>query len=168
MSLKGLPGSVGAVSISRLSTLLHLEGDIPAPTAIFKLRPIKRAPDSHRSLLSALALFTVAIPVQVAFVAIVYWFGWMDLPFLFVASFFGFFCISVSDHAILRASNQMFPQLCSSLVLAEVMTLSFWEQGWDPDNYCLPIHSAFCDLVGQLLLVACYEVVGRMGADVDL
>lgn len=40
--------------------------------------------------------------------------------------------------------------------------------GYDPDNYCLPVHSALCDLAGQLLLVACYEFAGQMGADVDL
>ena len=55
-----------------------------------------------------------------------------------------------------------------SLSLAHYLTLAFWAYGYDPDNYCLPVHSALMDLTGQLMLVACYELVGQIGVDVDL
>lgn len=58
-------------------------------------------------------------------------------------------------------------QAVFSLLMGHALPLLFWSNGWDPDNYCLPIHSSLCDLVGQLLLVLCYELVGQLGTDVD-
>ena len=46
-----------------------------------------------------------------------------------------------------------------SLVVARTLTGFLWSKKLDPDMYALPIHSALMDLVGQLLLVLCYEIV---------
>jgi solute carrier family 41 len=43
-----------------------------------------------------------------------------------------------------------------------------WRRKLDPDMYAMPIHSALMDLVGQGLLVACFEIVQRMGKNVEL
>jgi solute carrier family 41 len=39
-----------------------------------------------------------------------------------------------------------------------------WSKNRDPDLYALPIHSALMDLIGQLLLVLCFEIVTSLGA----
>ncbi|KIO25583.1 hypothetical protein M407DRAFT_208950 [Tulasnella calospora MUT 4182] len=148
--ISGLPGSVGAVSISRLSTLLHASEDLPMRTPHSEF--IKSPPKGYRGSLTGATLFVVSVPVMLTFLAFVYATGWMDLPFLFVGAFIGFFCLSTTI----------------ALVIAHYLTLIFWSRGYDPDNYCLPVHSALCDLIGQLMLVACYELAGELGADVDL
>lgn len=176
----GLPGSVGAVSISRLSTLLHAFGSPPPPTkwSLTKISSVSdlvrwdsTVPSSHRPWLSAATLFGIALPVQLTFLIFVYATGWMDLPFMFVGTFIAFFCFSVGRGSLSRrlaVLTILAYQVISSLTLAHFATLLFWSNGYDPDNYCLPVHSALCDLVGQLMLVACYELVGQMGGDVGL
>jgi solute carrier family 41 len=37
---------------------------------------------------------------------------------------------------------------------------------YDPDMYALPIHSAIMDLVGELLLVSCFELASAIGLHV--
>ena len=49
-----------------------------------------------------------------------------------------------------------------SLLLARFLTNYLWSKKLDPDMYALPIHSALMDLVGQLLLVLCFELVLRI------
>lgn len=150
--ISGLPGSVGAVYISRLSTLLHASDDLPKRTPHSRLEFMKAPPAGSRGSLTGTTLFAVSLPVMLTFLAFVYGTGWMDLPLLFVGAFIGFFCLSTAI----------------ALVIAHYFTLIFWSRGYDPDNYCLPVHSALCDLIGQLMLVACYELAGELGADVDL
>jgi solute carrier family 41 len=53
-------------------------------------------------------------------------------------------------------------QVAISLFLARFLTNYLWSKKLDPDMYALPIHSAFMDLVGQLLLVLCFEIVLRI------
>jgi len=72
-----------------------------------------------------------------------YYLGWLSLPFAFVASSVIFFSLAV----------------LISLFIAKWLTQFLWNKGRDPDMYALPIHSAFMDLVGQSLLVACFEFV---------
>ncbi|KAG8933735.1 hypothetical protein FRC03_010280 [Tulasnella sp. 419] len=161
--ISGLPGSVGAVSISRFSTCLHAAQPLPAKvlwhgdSANTHRRRLSSslqisAPPSHRPFLTSAMLFLISLPVSSAFVGFVYAAGWMDLPFVFVALFLVFFCVAVTV----------------SLLMAHYLTLIFWAFGCDPDNYCLPVHSALTDLCGQLMLVACYELAGQLGTDVNL
>ncbi len=52
-----------------------------------------------------------------------------------------------------------------SLILARFLTNYLWSKGHDPDMYAMPIHSSVVDLVGQLLLVMCFEVVCVVGRE---
>lgn len=136
---------------------------------------MKAPPAGSRGSLTGTTLFAVSLPVMLTFLAFVYGTGWMDLPLLFVGAFIGFFCLSVSDRqcccdsaARLSVLTLSLIKTAIALVIAHYFTLIFWSRGYDPDNYCLPVHSALCDLIGQLMLVACYELAGELGADVDL
>lgn len=57
-------------------------------------------------------------------------------------------------------------QVSFSLVIARLLTNFLWKRDKDPDMYALPIHSALMDLVGQLLLVLCFEIVSLLGLSV--
>jgi len=54
-------------------------------------------------------------------------------------------------------------QVAVSLLIADALTNYLWSRNFDPDMYALPIHSATMDLVGQLLLVLCFQLVSLMG-----
>jgi solute carrier family 41 len=54
-------------------------------------------------------------------------------------------------------------QAITSLFLARFLTNALWKRSLDPDMYALPILSALVDLVGQLLLVACFEILSHLG-----
>jgi solute carrier family 41 len=56
----------------------------------------------------------------------------------------------------------------TSLYLARTLTTFLWSRGKDPDVYALPVHSALMDLVGQVLLVTCFEVVSVLGGRVGM
>jgi len=58
-------------------------------------------------------------------------------------------------------------QVFTSLVIARLLTNWLWSIKKDPDMYALPIHSAMMDLVGQLLLVLCFEIVSLLGGHVE-
>jgi len=58
-------------------------------------------------------------------------------------------------------------QVFTSLVIARLLTNWLWSIEKDPDMYALPIHSAMMDLVGQLLLVLCFEIVSLLGGRVE-
>lgn len=60
------------------------------------------------------------------------------------------------------------PQVLSSLWFAQNLTNFLWRRGRDPDMYAMPIHSSMIDLVGQLLLVVCFELVSLMGQQVGV
>ncbi|KAF7323489.1 Mg transporter [Mycena chlorophos] len=143
--ISGLPGGVGSIFASRLSTSLHAaklgaDGD-HAP---------KPKPPSDWVVM--LTLLAVTIPVEILFLALLTAFGWLDLPFVFAAFSVLFFCIAVA----------------ASLLLARWLVQFLWARNLDPDVYALPIHSALMDLIGQLLLVACFEIVHLLGGKVEV
>lgn len=57
-------------------------------------------------------------------------------------------------------------KVVASLFLARGLTTLLWKRNLDPDMYALPIQSALVDLIGQLLLVVCFELVSLMGLPV--
>ncbi|EJD48666.1 hypothetical protein AURDEDRAFT_150809 [Auricularia subglabra TFB-10046 SS5] len=139
----GLPGSVGSVFVSRLSTALHAHGSPGATLHAHTLAP-------SRPTLVGLTLFFVTLPVTVLFIVFLRVAGWVLLPASFILLFIFFFSLSVAV----------------SLVLAKWITIWLWKTGRDPDTYALPIQSSLVDLISQLLLVACYIIAGKVGADV--
>jgi len=158
--ISGLSGSVGSIYISRLSTSLHatsasLSAKQVAPRSSHQrqLSISSGAVDPtepHRPLLTAITLSVVAFPVQLAFIAFVYFAGWMELPLLFVGFYLLFFCFSTAF----------------SLVLAHFLTHFLWARKLDPDTYCMPIHSSLVDFSAQLMLAGCYQLVAALGGDV--
>ncbi|CAG7846101.1 SubName: Full=Uncharacterized protein {ECO:0000313/EMBL:CCA66834.1} [Serendipita indica DSM 11827] len=161
----GIPGSVGSVYISRLSTSLHeaqghsghqrgdghehSRGALDSPRSFLKPKDeaTKRALKDARPRISGLALFLVTVPVQVIFLTVAYASKWLELPALWAAGFVIFFATTV---------------VCS-LVLSHYLSVLIWNRDLDPDTYALPIQSSLCDLMGQTFLVTCYEVVGLIG-----
>jgi solute carrier family 41 len=53
----------------------------------------------------------------------------------------------------------------ASLSLSHYLTVFLWNRDFDPDTYALPLQSAIVDLIGQVFLVTCYELVGLITGD---
>ncbi|KAI0093837.1 hypothetical protein BDY19DRAFT_989371 [Irpex rosettiformis] len=151
--ISGLPGNVGSIFVSRLSTALHtasytLTGlpqvstdDLPANSQ----SPPSQDHPSPRLVM--ITLLCVTFPIEVAFLATLRALGWLRVPFVFLAASLFFFVIAV----------------VASLFLAQALTNLLWKRNLDPDMYALPIHSALMDLIGQLLLVVCFEILSHLG-----
>ncbi|CAE6441420.1 unnamed protein product [Rhizoctonia solani] len=139
--MTSLPGSVGAVFVSRLSTELHQSENNPS----------NKPPGGSPKLVS-FTLFAVGFPVLLSYLLFVWGAGWLPLPVGFVGLFVAIFGVTV----------------VVALALAYYLTHLFWRYGFDPDAYCLPVHSAVVDLIGQLFLVACYELASLLGNDVKI
>jgi len=135
--ISGLPGSVGSIFISRISTSLH------AATS----RPSHARDPTPSSRLVMITLILVTVPIEFVFLGMLHIFGWIKLPFLFAIFSLAFFCVAVYV----------------SLIVAQSLTRYLWSKGLDPDMYALPIHSALMDLIGQLLLVLCFLLVSFLG-----
>lgn len=118
-----------------------------------------------------MTLLVVSLPIQIVFLSVVYMFGWLHLSIVFAALEVMFFCITVSfqditwHHAYLFAKHTHL-QVLISLFLAQSATNILWSYNLDPDMYAMPLHSALMDLVGQSLLVACYELASLLGSKV--
>ena len=139
----GLPGAVGSVYVSRLSTSLHAHSELGSPVSPSALA-------SARPRLVELSLFLICIPVLVIFVTFLDIAGWVSFPLAFVLLFSVFFCVAV----------------LLSLYLSRVITFWLWRRGHDPDMYALPIQCSIVDLISQILLVGCYIMANALGADV--
>ena len=105
---------------------------------------------SGRVSVSMFSKSMVENQVTVAFIVFLRVAGWVLLPASFILLFIFFFSLSVAI----------------SLVVAKWITIWLWKSGRDPDTYALPIQSSLVDLISQLLLVACYIIAGKVGADV--
>ncbi|KAM5542758.1 hypothetical protein V8D89_003719 [Ganoderma adspersum] len=148
--IAGLPGGVSAIFVSRLSTALHA-----TTTKISSaMASVTNLPEKHnpKPRLVMLTLILVSIPVEIIFLGCVIGFGWIHLPFLFIVLKVMFFLVAITI----------------SLLVAQLTTTFLWKWHLDPDMYALPCQSALTDLVGQLLLVACYEIASLLGVKVAL
>ncbi|ELU43791.1 Snf7 domain-containing protein [Rhizoctonia solani AG-1 IA] len=85
--MTSLPGSVGAVFVSRLSTELH-QGES---------NPNKKSSDQGNPKLVSLTLFAVGFPVLISYLLFVWGAGWLPLPFGFVGLFVAIFGITILD-----------------------------------------------------------------------
>jgi len=139
--LCGLPGSIGSIFVSRLSTELHA-----GPLTLAYPSPGKK------DFITSVILGLVGLPVVFTYLAFVCAAGWLNVPSLLLFIYVITFCVSTAF----------------SLGLAYLLTHFLWSRNLDPDSYCLPIHSSLVDLVGQCLLVVAYLVSSGLGADVKL
>ncbi|KAJ1310528.1 hypothetical protein OPQ81_007258 [Rhizoctonia solani] len=110
-----LPGSVGAVFVSRLSTELHQS----------ETNPSNKSRGGGSPKLVSFTLFAVGFPVLLSYLVFVWSAGWLPLPVGFVGLFIAMFSITVA----------------AALALAYYLTHLFWRYGFDPDAYCLPVHN---------------------------
>ncbi|KAI0345011.1 hypothetical protein BDW22DRAFT_1325659 [Trametopsis cervina] len=151
--ISGLPGNVGSIFVSRLSTALHAAtySFTGLPTASTEDVSASKPPTPVRSppapRLVMITLCCVTFPIEIAFLATLRALGWLRVPFVFLAASLFFFVVAV----------------IASLFLAQALTNFLWKRDLDPDMYALPIHSALVDLVGQLLLVICFEILSHLG-----
>jgi solute carrier family 41 len=126
----GIPGSVGSVYISRLSTALHEakghegyqrgdgydhhsmpSGSVASPAKGFfvpKDRATENAVKEARPRVSGVALFCATVPVLVIFILVSYVTRWVDLPALWACGFIIFFELAVSstDPRLINASDR--------------------------------------------------------------
>lgn len=84
----GLPGSIGAIFVSRLSTAFHAAAITILPSVV------DRKPHPSARLVMT-TLLVVGFPIQLVFLAFIYMFGWVHLPFVFVAFEVLFYLIAV-------------------------------------------------------------------------
>jgi solute carrier family 41 len=89
--LLGLPGSVGSIFVSRLSTALHAAALLPNMS-------MSLGDDSNPHLVM-ITLLLITIPLEVVFIATLKWFGWLHLPFIFAVFSVLFFCCAVSTYS---------------------------------------------------------------------
>ncbi|KAF9464530.1 solute carrier family 41 member 1 [Collybia nuda] len=148
--ISGLPGSVGSILVSRLSTSLHAAALSITPTSA-RFPQGKNVPPPDTKLVTITLLF-VTLPVEIIFLSVIRGLGWLQLPFVFIGLSVVFFFFAV----------------LISLVIARLLTEYLWAKELDPDMYALPVHSALMDLIGQLLLVICFEIVQLLGARVRM
>ncbi|KAI0628786.1 hypothetical protein C8Q77DRAFT_339917 [Trametes polyzona] len=149
--ITGLPGGVSAIFVSRLSTALHA-ATAKASSLLSSVHDLDKDKHHPSPRLVMITLIAVSVPVEIAFLTTVHLLGWIKLPFIFIVLQVLFFLIAVTI----------------SLLMAQLITTFLWKRGFDPDMYALPCQSALTDLVGQLLLVACYEFASLLGAQVAL
>ncbi len=110
-----------------------------------------------------ITLLLVTLPVEITFILILRTLGWLHVPFIFAAFSVFFFCCAVCPshiRALLIADQEL--QVFVSLSIAHLLTNLLWKRGLDPDMYALPIHSALMDLVGQTMLILCFEIVSLL------
>lgn len=153
----GLPGAVGSVFVSRLSTSLH--------AAAAHSYPSDKIYAGSRNILTTLTLFLVTLPVLFIFIGSIQLIGWTKLPLVFIFIFIPIFCLTVS-FLIVCCYRIDVVQVLISLTTARLLTQFLWSRGLDPDTYALPIQSSLVDLSGQLMLAACFEIASALGADV--
>jgi len=152
----GLPGSVGSIFVSRLSTALHQAASVIASTSLPGSTSSRFKPNSGTTMppnmrIIVFTLFLVTLPIEVIFLTLMRVLGWVTLPLAFLCFAVIFFCVAV----------------IASLVISQHLTIFLWSKGLDPDSYALPLQSSLVDLAGQLLLVACYELATVMGLHVS-
>jgi solute carrier family 41 len=107
--MAGLPGSVGSILVSRLSTSLHAaaltsslaisnplsaHARTPSIHALERAGPpkLRKEPDTQ---LVMTTLLLVTIPIEVVFLGTIHALGWLHLPMLFVAFAVVFFFCAV-------------------------------------------------------------------------
>lgn len=153
--------------ISRLSTDLHAHEHQPAS------RSSEGSGGVEHSLLTGATLFSVALPVLLMYLIFMYSAGWLELPYIFLVMFVLAFALTVSipppcSSSLWENTELISSQSAISLSLAKWLTHKLWQRGYDPDTYCLPVHSSLMELVGQCLLVAAYASASMLGVDVQI
>ncbi|MCL4134534.1 UNVERIFIED_CONTAM: hypothetical protein GTU68_010919 [Idotea baltica] len=156
--INGVGGNLVAVQASRISTSLHAVstlGRLPRSVKKVCLNPISTffGKDSHSK--TARVLISLVIPGHLVFVYTISYLkaGHTSLTMIFVSAY------------LLAA----FLQVLILLYLAQIMILSMWREGIDPDNSAIPYLTALGDLIGTGLLAVSFHLLFLIGdRDADL
>ncbi|KAL5512012.1 NGG1 [Sanghuangporus vaninii] len=111
--ISGLPGAVGSVAVSRISTSLHAAALTGHPHASHR----HENPPQPSFRIVTVTLFLITIPVEICFLTVLRGVGWLQLPVISIAFSLVFFCITV----------------LISLWIARVLTEFLWRKNRDPD-----------------------------------
>ncbi|KAF9933437.1 hypothetical protein FBU30_005471 [Linnemannia zychae] len=98
-------------------------------------------------------LFLVHIPVQAVFLAVIALMGLGHVQWT-VMVVLGYWAVALCLVVI-------------SLVMGRWITLLFWNHGYDPDNYSLPILTSLLDVIGTVFLVVGFWAMSYGGAAPD-
>lgn len=97
---EGLPGNVGAIVVSRLSTALHTSNHamshLPNTSTDSLVGISSAAPPSTRLVM--ITLLGVTIPIEIMFLATLRAVGWLRVPAVFLVSSVVIFCVAVRMH----------------------------------------------------------------------
>ncbi|KAI0255234.1 Mg transporter [Lactifluus subvellereus] len=151
VAFSGVPGGTGSIFVSRLSTAFHTAASairdnvLPDPAGIITQKSQPRHEPTPRVVF--IVLLFVAMPVGLVYFLILHLFAWLAARFAFSMLALVFLCIAITI----------------SLAVGYYLTNYLWARGLDPDIYALPIHSAIMDLMGQLLLLLCFEIASAVG-----
>ncbi len=116
-----------------------------------------------------LVLLLVTMPIGLVYFLVLRVFAWLATSFIFSMLALIFLCVAVSLPPSLPPTDlplDLYLQITMSLAAAYFITDYMSRRGYDPDVYVLPIHSAIVDLVGELLLVSCFELASAIGLHV--
>ena len=141
ISSVGLPGNVGSIFVSRLSTALHASAlaltSLPNTSSDALDRPSTAPQPSPRLVM--ITLLCVTFPIEVAFLVTLRIIGWLHVPFIFLVFSLLFFCIAVCRaiqfndswslpaHSHFRSSRRCFwrahlPIFCGSVTSIQTCT----------------------------------------------
>ncbi|GJJ11857.1 hypothetical protein Clacol_006095 [Clathrus columnatus] len=111
----GLPGSVGSVLVSRLSTSLHA-------AALHKSGVVKKPRDT----ILMLTLFGITLPVLFLFLTFIQLSGWTHLPLLFLIIFVPTFCITFLWNRKLDPDSYAMPIQSSAVdLIGQLMLVNY-------------------------------------------
>lgn len=138
----GLPASVGAVFVSRLSTDLHAHEHHPTS------RSSEGSGGVENSMLTGATLFSVGLPVLLMYLIFMYSTGWLELPFIFLVMFVLAFGITVSVLVVVACARQKNAEHVSFLPVRDLppprqMAYAQALATWLRSRYILPSRSFF-------------------------
>ncbi|KAG0326344.1 hypothetical protein BGZ99_009696 [Dissophora globulifera] len=91
-------------------------------------------------------LFLVHIPMEILFLTVTYVFSLGDVQW--------------SAGVVVGYAIVSLVLVVMALLLAKSITQLFWNRGYDPDNYALPILTSLVDVLGTALLVVGFWILG--------
>lgn len=110
----GLPGNVGSILVSRLSTALHATvigmAGLPATSTDELSKPPSPPPPTPRLVM--ITLLCVTFPIEIAFLATLRALGWLRVPFVFMVFSLVFFCVAVSCNFTISSSENLADLFC--------------------------------------------------------
>ncbi|CAG9760399.1 unnamed protein product [Ceutorhynchus assimilis] len=157
--INGVGGNLVAVQASRISTELHSKGspgELPSDMLVC-ISPCAAFCDNKKTSHTGTAkmLMLMVIPGHLIFSYTISYLeaGHTSLTFTFMVVYL----------------SAAFLQVFFLLYIAQVLTLSMWKTGVDPDNSAIPYLTALGDLLGTMLLGIAFQflyVIGDRDGDV--